>query len=95
MQKDCHCDMCRQVGALTRARFDAATVAGAWGNLCLLHWSLSCRRALGVGVGQMLILPGEDPRKVAVELKVDDLVVVRPADLRKAVKEKSGGADAA
>lgn len=69
--------MCRMIGAIEVARFDAATIAGKWGNFCLHHWMINCPRALGTGIGQMLIRPGEDPSSLAVKLEVDDLVIVK------------------
>jgi alkylhydroperoxidase family enzyme len=71
VKKICNCDVCGEI-----ARFDAAARRGAWGNFCLACWSDHCPRALGTGIGQMLVRDGENPRAIAVELSVDDLVIV-------------------
>lgn len=46
-----NCDFCDKP-----AGYDAKTVFGPWAFLCSKHFMLHTNGALGVGVGQMLVL---------------------------------------
>ena len=76
VEKTCDCDTCRIAGVAAIARFDAKMTRGTWGNFCPMCWMRQCQPALGTGIGQMLIREGENPREIATQLGVDDLVIV-------------------
>lgn len=52
------CDFCKEVGRSEPARYDGKTTYGAWAYMCGAHYSIH-GMGLGTGVGQRLILEGE------------------------------------
>ena len=65
------CDVCKSQFNETEARFDGRlgvrADGGPWGYACFQHF-LDLEMKLGVGRGQLLILPKEDPVEVLLVL---------------------------
>ena len=51
-----YCDLCKVDGESVLADFDAKTQGGPWGYLCRRHF-VECGCAVGLGRGQVLVLP--------------------------------------
>lgn len=52
------CDFCKDAAITWPARFDGKTINGAWAYMCGGHFVLY-GTGLGLGIGQRLILKGE------------------------------------
>lgn len=55
------CGLCVRVGRATKARYDAKLcLGGAWAYVCGMHFAIY-GLGLGTGLGQRLLLFGEEP----------------------------------
>lgn len=53
-----HCDLCHERGIEREAHFDGKTTFGSWAFMCSVHY-MAYGVGLGTGLGQRLILKGE------------------------------------
>ena len=53
------CNFCEEQGYEVTARYDAKTVQGPWAYMCGAHF-IVFGTGLGLGIGQRLILKGEE-----------------------------------
>lgn len=53
------CDFCKEQGVTSKAHYDGKTVFGPWANMCNEHY-VTYGLGLGTGIGQRLILKGND-----------------------------------